>query len=330
MYTNKTGIPLNLAVWLCHDTYDHIDSKNYISATGLLKPLKAIELQKRHKDQLAQLDLADLISSRLGTAVHEAAETPWKDPIKVKEHLVNNLGSNELIAETVVINPSPESIKPEQTPIYLEKRTIKDIEIDGTTYHIGGKFDFVQNGVLRDLKTTSVWTYVFNSTEDYKKQGSIYRWLNPDIITSEDFYIDFLFTDYKKTNQYGSDYPPSRILSKKIPLYSLEDTEAFIKERIRSLIEISKQTSQLTMKDCTSEELWQRDPVWKYYKDPSKTNRSTKNFDNSNDALQRQQSDNNVGIVSKVDGEVVRCRYCSVSNVCLQAANLREQNLLRD
>ena len=47
LLTNTENIPLPLAVWLSHDSYDFIGGKNRISATSLLKPTRQFVLSAR-------------------------------------------------------------------------------------------------------------------------------------------------------------------------------------------------------------------------------------------------------------------------------------------
>ena len=70
---------------------------------------------------------------------------------------------------------------------------------------------------------------------------------------------------------------------------------------------------------CTDEELWASQTTYKYYKNPNKLDRSTKNFNNMDEALVRKSADGDVGIIKEVRGEVKACRYCPVVNVCNQA-----------
>jgi len=61
------------------------------------------------------------------------------------------------------------------------------------------------------------------------------------------------------------------------------------------------------------------DPVWKYYKDPTKKQRSTKNFDNEYEANKKLAEDGFVGEVVKVMGTPKACNYCSARSICNQA-----------
>ena len=70
--------------------------------------------------------------------------------------------------------------------------------------------------------------------------------------------------------------------------------------------------------ECTEDELWRSDPAYKYYKNPQKMSRSTKNFDNLHDANLRLAEDGGVGIVVTVPGEVKACKTCAAFNLCTQ------------
>lgn len=319
MYKNSTNIPISMAVWLATDTYDHDPNPDAISVTSLLKPLKAVVLE-RTLPIGGDIDIADLIQAKTGTAVHDGIEHAWKanyQPAMVA------LGHPKAVIRRVVINP--QVVLEDDIAVYIEIRTKKDI----AGFTLGGKFDFVMEGQLEDFKTTGTYNYINQgNTESYIWQGSMYRWLNPDIITNDHMKITYLFTDWSAIKaRADKKYPPNRIMSQTFQLKSRAETETFILDRL-SAIKAYTGLSQSLMSECTKEELWQSDSVYKYYKDPLKTARSTKNFDNLADANARLFTDGSVGKVLEVKGEVKRCRYCNANAVCLQAENLQAAGLL--
>ena len=85
---------------------------------------------------------------------------------------------------------------------------------------------------------------------------------------------------------------------------------------------------QETLPECTDEELWATPTVFKYYKNPSKLDRSTKNFDTLDAANARLASEGSVGIINEVKGQVKACTYCNALNVCNQAKQLIMQGRL--
>jgi len=317
MYTNKTNIPISLAVWLCNDDYDHNPDTNVISATTLLKPLKSIILARQNMDLDKIADVSSLIPSRMGTALHTAVEDAWKDKEKLIP-LLKSLGYNDEVIDKILINPDPEEIKPESICIYMEQRAQKA----SGKYYISGKFDFVIEGRLEDFKSTGTYNYISGSNkEKYRQQGSIYRWLNPDIITNDVMTIQYIFTDWSSLKaRTDKNYPSGRLVEQKIPLMSLAETESFINAITKQIAEF-EHTDQDDLPPCTSEELWAKPDVFKYYKDPAKRARSTKNFPTYQEAAARLAKDGSVGIIDTVKGQVVRCRYCDVSGICNQAAS---------
>ena len=102
---------------------------------------------------------------------------------------------------------------------------------------------------------------------------------------------------------------------------SIQETDSWIKARL-GIIKSLEHAPQHTLPLCTPEELWQSDSVFKYYKDPTKTARSTKNFDNMADAQNRLVKDGSVGNVIEVTGQCKKCAYCKVNQICDQAKDL--------
>ena len=318
--TNNGDIPLSLAIWLLHDDYDHNPDPNTISATSLLKPLRSIVLGRTIPSS-KDMDLMDLVPSSMGSAIHTAVETAWLKP--QLELPLQRLGYSQEIARKVVINPKV--LVAGDLPVYMENRRVKPLG----KWYVSGKYDFVIDGVLEDFKSTSTWAFIFQSNvTKFIEQGSIYKWLNPDIITEEYMNITYIFTDWSATKaKQDHSYPQHRIQVQKLQLMTIEETEKFLQNKL-SQIEKYEVLPAADLPLCTKEELWQRDSVWKYYKDPTKTTRSTKNFDNAAAAYARLSADG-VGNVIEVPGEAKRCVYCEVRNVCTQAEQLELEGILK-
>lgn len=320
MLTNINNIALSIAVWLADDDYDHNPAKNYISATGLLKSTKSILLGSVGKEE-TNIDISELVSSSMGTALHTAIESAWLKP-NLKDTLTK-LGYPKSLIKNIVINPT--TVEDDQIPIYMEIR--KEKEING--YTISGKFDFIADGVLEDFKSTGTYTWINQTNaEKYVQQGSIYRWLNPEIITSDVMRIQYIFTDWSAAKaRQDSSYPQSRIVQQEYFLMSIEATENFIATKLRE-IDKYKESSQDLMPACTDEEVWANPPTYKYYKNPLNKTRSTKNFDNYWEAHKRYIDDGSIGEVVTVKGSVGFCRYCPAVNVCNQAQSYVAEGLL--
>lgn len=320
-YTNKDNVSLPLAVWLMHDDYDYDSRDNVISATALLKPIRALVLIDQHKGLDKSVDIMSLVSSRMGSAIHAIAEKAWTNRANISKALKALQVSN--LDDKLVINP--DKVKEGEIPIYVEQRHEKEID----DYIISGKYDLIVDGTVSDYKSTSVWSYIFDSNAlKYTQQASIYKWLVPDRITDNNVHIQYIFTDWSAAHAMrDSSYPQTRVLTKEYPIWSTEQTNFFISEKIK-LLKQYKDSPQEDLPECTKEELWESETKYKYYKNPAKMARSTKNFDTLNEANVRLASDGGVGTVVTVPGEVKACRYCEVSDICKQAQNLIQQGRL--
>jgi hypothetical protein len=312
--TNNTDVSLTLAVWAVHDDYDHQTMPNYISATTLMKPIRQIILAQRLPAELRdQLDVSDLIASAWGNALHSSIEQAWCHG----NHATNlkKLGYPDSAINRVVINPTPDQIKPDSIIVYIEQRGT--IQVGKWT--VGGKFDIVADGRLEDNKSTSAYSWVYGGKDkDYQLQGSIYRLIHRDKILEDHIRINFLFTDWKKSDAKSNpNYPQSRLAHKDIPLMLVEDTQKWVESKLAQ-IEKYINVPENQLPECTDEELWRSAPVYKYYADPTKLARSTKNFDTKKDADEFMASKGGKGVVLNMPGKVKRCGYCSAFPICTQ------------
>jgi len=327
LLTNNTAIPLSMAVWLALDEYDHNPDDRYISATGLIKSTRQIILGQRLPPQTEgnMKDISQLMASRIGTAVHSSIESSWLNHYKSS---LKRLRYSDKVIARVKINPKPEELTPETIPIYMELRSMR--EIDGVT--IGGKFDFIGNGTLEDFKTTGVYSYTSGSNDwKYKLQGSIYRWLNPELITNDHMIIDYIFTDWSRRDscvKADKGYPPTKVFAHKILLLSLPETEMWIKNKIAAIKNFQDQP-EANLPLCNAQELWQDAPTYKYYKNPEKTLKSTKNFNTSAEATIRWIEDGKMGQIVTQPGKVTACKYCDAFSICSQKDNLIASGLLQ-
>ena len=308
-YTNTSNIPLPLAVFLATDHYDYVP--NVISATSLLKPARQLILADRLSSEDNLVELSDMVSSRMGTAIHTAIEQAWLNPTKA----LKSLGYSDDIIQRIKVNP--ETVEENDIPVYMEKRSFKKVG----NHTISGKFDFVAEGKVHDFKSTSVYGYLNQSNANkYILQGSLYRWLNPDIITKDEMLIHYIFTDWSKAESLrNSNYPKARVHSQKYNLLGLDEIEQFVKDKLE-LYDSMKHQQEKDIPYCTDEELWRKPTVWKYYKSVYAT-RATKNFDNPSEAYALQQT-KGVGEVREVKGTVSACKYCPAFLLCSQKDEL--------
>lgn len=321
-FANVSEVPLALAVFLASDYYDYNDDPNTVSATTLLKPLRQIILPSRIPAGEGLVNLADMMNNRMGTAIHDGIEKAWMTNHKVA---MQAIGLPQKVIDKILINPTLEMLQDfaadnvEAIPIYLEQRLTRQLG----KWKITGKFDFIGEGKVQDFKSTSVFTYKKQTGADkYTQQGSIYRWLDPKKIHQDRMDIHYIFTDWKRAmSKSDPSYPSKQFHTQSFELMSLADTERFIQRKL-SLIEQYWDAPEQEIPQCDDSELWRSEPQFKYYKNPDKTARSTKNFDTMQDAMLRLSEDGNVGIVKEVPGQVTACKYCPAFAACSQKDQL--------
>jgi hypothetical protein len=309
-YANVSTVPLSLAVFLAVDNYDHDDAT--ISATTLIKPLRQIVLSKRVNNDGASIDLIQMIPSRMGSAIHDGIERAWVDNYA---SAMETLGHPQKIIDRIRINPKPEQLTDGIIPIYLEQRAQKQVG----KYSVSGKFDFVGDGRVEDFKTTSTYTAMNNTNDEkYILQGSIYRWLNPEIVTQDVMAIQFIFTDWSAARARAeSNYPQSRIQQRILHLMSIPETDRYVRNKLNQIDEYWDAPEE-SIPLCSDDDLWRSAPVFKYYKNPEKTTRSTKNFDTKQEAYIRLAEEGGKGLVLEKPGQVTACKYCPAFAACSQ------------
>ncbi len=286
-FTNKLNLPQYLVDWLINDDYDYSTTPNTISATGLLKPVRAQVLSSRHSGEL-EMDVSEKIASKFGNAIHD-------------------------------------SIERIDTPgVSKEKRVTRVLTVDGVDYTITGKYDLLIKEAsgkhrIRDIKTTSVWAFIHGGKDDdYRAQLSIYYWLlSPTHEIEPDAYIDFFFTDWQgmkaKTEQ---GYPQHRIQpGYKIQLLSLEETEKLITAKVSQLLAHRDLEDDL-LPECTPEELWASADTFAVYKIGGK--RATRVTDSKDAAESYKEAHKIDGYIQRRPGKIKRCKYCSAAPFCNQ------------
>lgn len=315
-YTNNYGVNLLLAVWLLNDNYDHDHRPKTISASTLIKPLKKTILAKRVAKELKSVDVADMMASGLGSAIHDAIEAVWLNKEK-REASLRKLGIPEEVIASILINPTDEELYEGCIPVYFEIRNERQL----AGWNITGKFDAVADGRVHDFKSTGTYSYTKGTKDtDYLLQLSIYKWLNPVIVIDPTGQINFAFTDWQSfmANRDPA-YPEKRMISKEFMLLDAEGVERFIKEKL-ALLEKYMDAPEEEIPECSAEDLWMDPPKFKYYSDPSKIasgGRATKNFDDPDEA-QRYLMEKGKGQIVKVEGAPKACGYCDAFEVCKQ------------
>lgn len=320
--TNNYQVDLPIAVWLLQNGYnsgaDEAPPGELLSVTTLMKPTRRLILERQVDYEKESIDVSELVSSRTGHAFHDSIERAWAEGNW--QHAMHRLGYPDSIIDRVRINPDPSDVADDDIAIFLEQRGFK--EIGGIV--LTGQLDFSINGAYRDVKSTSTFAYMSGTKdEDYILQGSMYRYIMPEMIWQDTMRIEFIFTDWAKFRAKADpNYPQVKVAHKEFPLMSIEDTEQWILDKlddIKKNARYAKDQSKLVR--CTDKELWRAKDEYKYFANEDtfkKGGRATKRFDSLADAENHRASKGGKGIVVTVPGEVKACEYCPAFPVCEQ------------
>jgi hypothetical protein len=287
-YTNKHNIPQEIINAVHNDNYSR--GKATISATGLLQPPRIRLLAQEHYDKLT-IDVSDEIWKLLGQSVHTILE-------RANENNEDTITEQRMFA------------------------TVKDWTVSGQTDSID-----VKSKILKDYKVTSVWSIVSALQEgkaEWEQQLNIYAYLYKQNTgkTIDQLNIIAIARDWNK-NQYlrsGGDYPPSPITVLNIDLWSDEEQEAFIKQRVSIHQEAEVDyliNDKLPL--CTDEERWRRKDTYRVEKKGRKTAVRVLDTQEEADEYIGGHKDSKLLKVVEAKGECVRCaNYCDVAEFCNQ------------
>ena len=337
-YLNSAQVALPVALYLATDNYDHVPG--VLSATQIMKATRQQILTARVPAEQRSIDVMGLVKSRMGSSIHDGVERAWSNPT-LRMLGLQSLGLDESIANRIVFNPE-ETLRGHG----YEERSLKDLvmtegpiakdaiavymEIRGFRQIAGrwvsGKFDFVGESMPHDFKSTGTFTWTKGvKWEDYQIQLSIYKWLNPEIIQGDVGFIHFFFTDWKQWETQNPAYPTHPIMTKEIPLWSLQETEDYLNFKLNQF-DLYKDSTEDLIPLCNDKELWRRDDVWKVYKDPANTKRAINGGGGFKDEgaahVFNQEKTGGAGAVVKFPGQVNACKYCDAFSICSQKDSL--------
>lgn len=337
--TNNLNIPYEMLIWLLDNNYNnkpentlsHINPDHeIISATTLLKSTRSLILSRRAEQSGSiEMDISSLIASRIGQTLHEGIESSINKkgsveaPMRLLEDGSKYDPRNQCNKDGNIIvcngtDELPKEAKRNDFIIYQELRRYKTI----SDITLTGQMDMISNGQLIDFKNTSVFSYNDkNKEQNYILQGSIYKWLAPDLIKSNTVRIYFIFNDWQQGRSFNSNYPKCRITYKDFKLLTVRETEQWIINKLKEIRDNAKKSNDNIIR-CTTEELWMGDPVYKYFTKES-NKRASKTFKTETEAVQYLQ-DKGKGIIKTVFGTPKACHYCNAWNICNQRKELFE------
>lgn len=289
--TNRFNLPDAFYNFARNDKYSR--GKADISVTTLIDSPRVRLMRDKHNDQL-ETDASDMIWALFGTAVHHVLESA-DDPSHV-------MMEERLYAEVVGWTLSGALDHQEVLP-------------DGTVQ-------------ITDYKVTSVWSVILGK-DDWVKQQNCYAWLveNSNAGTNRQKKVSSLricavLRDWqRKKAEFDSEYPQSPVVIVELPLWSAEERETYIQNRV--LLHQGAQ-AEYDLYDrmalCSEEEQWAKPAKWAVYKKGGK--RAVKLCDSEEDAksyIESQDGKDKLEIQFRA-GERTRCagNYCNVAEFCEQ------------
>lgn len=249
-----------------------------ISATTLIQGIKQILLTQRHWEEL-QDDVSDRIWAVFGTAVHS---------------LLENEGEYDF------------------TEIEM-KADIAGITLTGRIDNYN-----MQDGIVCDYKTSSVYKVKSKDFDDWYLQGMIYAWLlkRNNLPVNKCKFIAMLKDFSKNEALRSSEYPqkPVFIYEFDVSKEKLESIEQYIMDKINTYIrwEFCKDDD---IPECSAHERWEKKPIFAVKKQGRKT--AIRLFDTEDSANLMVSELGKNHYVEFRQGESVRCQsYCVCSEFC--------------
>ena len=284
--SNNHKLPQSFVDVINQITYDPTtrDPKR-LGVTTLIGSPRVKLLTVRHWSKLTE-DVADHLWRIMGSAVHYVLEKATSEDRLTEEKFVEDVGDGF----TIVAKP--------------------DI------------YDKVSCSV-EDYKFTSVWAVMHDIKTDWVNQLNCYAWLlRKRGYEVKELWVDAIVKDWRRGEQRKyDDYPAVPFKRIKLPLWTFEEQEIYIKERL----EIYKNALPLAdddLPECTSEERWARPDTYAVMKNANK--RATRVLDSREDAeghiawLQNKDQKSKYTVVKR-PGSNMRCEeYCLMKDYCSQ------------
>lgn len=269
--TNKHGLPQSIVDAVSNDPYV---GGGDVSVTKLIDAPQIMQLTRQHKDQIT-VDVSDRVWSLFGQAIHSLLERAGlrREGMVVEERLYATM----------------------------------------LGWEVSGQYDSMdlEAKLISDYKVTTV--YKARGSDSWTRQLNVLRWLAvKNGHTVDRLEVIAIFRDWRKSEAMrSSDYPQSPILSLRIPVWDIQDTEDYVADRV-SLHQAAANGVHIP---CSDEERWMSPSKFALMKDGGK--RAVRVADHAEDLGEAGEG---YSIVER-RGEPKRCpMYCDVSAWCTQWA----------
>jgi hypothetical protein len=287
--TNKHNVPETLVALASRDYYSK--GRADYSVTEIISPPRIQRLRRQHHENMEQ-DVSDMLWQLLGSALHVVAERGAADNHITEERIIADIGDVKLSGAIDIQKVTPEGI------------------------------------IITDYKFTSAWALRQDKPE-WEAQQNIYAWLVEKVKGKKVIGVQIcaLIRDWSRREaSVKADYPQAPIQVLELPLWPLEKTEAYIKERIDAH-RLSKVQADWgdELPPCSDDDRWVRETKYAVKREGRKT--AIRVFDTQHEADELAEKEK--GYVEVRKGEAIRCtgNFCGVAQWCSQyQQSLKEAN----
>ena len=285
--TNKHDLPQTFVNVIKRPTYSK--GRANLSATELINSPQIVCLKHKHWDEI-EVDASEMVWSLFGSAVHSILEHG-----KDKHHIV-------------------------------EERI--HLEYDG--WQLSGAIDLQEmdedGGVhLKDYKVTGAWA-ARNEKQEWHDQLNVYAWFVEKAKNRKvkSLQIICIVRDWSgREASLKEDYPQAPIVTIDIPLWPMEQREAFIAERVKLHAEAYFESeSDGEISPCTPEEMWEKQELFAVKKEGGVRAKSVHTSRAEAEAALPPKG----YFIEHRPGERTRCeKFCQVASFCKQHQAYKDQ-----
>jgi hypothetical protein len=234
LLTNQYLLPQSFYDVINSLVYDPTESDpKRIGVTTLINPPRQRLLTVRHWDELEE-DISDSIWRILGEAAHYVMSKAENEHRLIEEKITHDIDGITIVAK-------PDS--------YDDKTK-----------------------AIEDFKVTSIWSFKFGAKLEWEKQLNCYAWsLAKFGLEVKSIHINAILRDWSKGEMLRyRDYPKIPFQKIDINLWSFEEQEKFIKEKVKEYkIALNLDDDELPL--CDEKARWKTEDVYAVYKNTNKT-----------------------------------------------------------
>jgi len=286
-YTNVHNLPEPIVRALTKDGYSRGASNR--SVTQLIDSPRA-QILRNDFDDRVEIDVSELLWITLGRTMHHMFEGEAKGKYLPEERLFAE-HSGWTISGAI------------------------DIQHDEGSNVV----------TLTDYKMTSVWSIIFGKKE-WDNQLNFYAWLarTSKHVNVKALKVLAVLRDWKQGElmRGGSEYPKAPIMEIDIPLWTCEEQESYVAERIR--IHQEAEFMRLTgtkLPLCTDDERWKSPTKYAVKKPKNKTaKRVLSSFEEATQYITDNEMDPIIWAIEERPSDPKRCSmgYCKIAQWCDQ------------